>query len=271
MSSAVRSLVLLVVVSAISGCGGDVASTRSATPPAAAGDGTITIASYNVNFGLAGDWEGLLAILETNADVVFLQETTPAWEQSLRGEHRIAGRYRHVLFHHSRGAGGLAVLSRHPIASHEIIEGIGGWFPAMRLTLETPHGPLQALNVHLHPPVSDEGSWVVGWFTTSGERLAEIERFHAALDPALPTIIAGDFNEPDDGAAIRFLAERGLVSALAAKDPDRRTWHWDGPLGELSMQLDHVVLDRTFSVTEARVVERGRSDHFPLVVIAKIS
>ena len=47
---------------------------------------TITLATYNMNFGLAGDAETLGALAALEADVVLLQETSPEWERAIRAE-----------------------------------------------------------------------------------------------------------------------------------------------------------------------------------------
>ena len=60
---------------------------------------------------------------------------------------------------------------------------------------KTPLGEIQVLNVHLRPQVSDSGSVVSGYFTTDEIRHDQIHAFIEHLDPDLPTLILGDFNE----------------------------------------------------------------------------
>lgn len=246
-----RWLILCVVL----GCG---AAKR--TPDAVDVDRWI-VATYNVNFGAEPDTS---AIAATGADVVVLQETTPAWEAAIRRD--LADQYPYMAFRHCCRAGGLGLLSRTRFEEKEYLPSPVRWFPAWRFVVTSPVGEVQILDVHLHPPVTEGGNWALGWFTTGDERRREIEAHVAALDDGLPTIIAGDFNEPTDGAAWDFLHERGFRSALGAREPDRRTWRWPGPLGELSAQLDHVAHDARLKVVDARVLEVGPSDHFPVVV-----
>jgi endonuclease/exonuclease/phosphatase (EEP) superfamily protein YafD len=172
------------------------ACTRRPPPrsPATASGPQLRLLTYNVNYGLAGDQTTVAAIRDADADLALLQETNVAWEQAIR--RALGDRYPAMLFKHRGGGGGLAVLSRRPIAEAEIIAPIAeGWFPAGRVVVDTAFGPLQALNVHLRPPVSDGGSFVSGHFTTPAVRLREIQSFVTKLKPALPTVIAGDFNE----------------------------------------------------------------------------
>src|SRR6185436_20798777 len=91
---------------------------------------------------------------------------------------------------------GIGVMSRLPIRAQQLIprEQDDGWFPALRLILDSPLGPVQALVVHLRPPVSDGGSFVSGHFTAPAIHEKEITRFCQALDRNLPTMVVGDFN-----------------------------------------------------------------------------
>ena len=235
-----------------------------AAGPAEPGQPRLKALSYNVNFGLPGDEATLTAIEEAEADVVFLQETTEEWEESLRS--RFFARYPHAAFVPGPGAGGMGVMSRWPFVVRETIANPNRWFPAMLLRIDTPLGAIQALNVHLHPPVSEGGSWVAGYFTTSEVRLAEIQRFARALAPGVPTIVAGDFNEVESGDAVRFLERGGATDAVFALAGDTTTWHWPvGPV-TLRMQLDHLLYSGGLRPTEVTIREVGNSDHFPVLV-----
>lgn len=239
---------------------------RDAQPPPGDADRRVVVMSYNVNFGLGGDAEGLAAIRDGGADVVVLQETTPAWERAIRAE--LAGVYPHMRFRHCCGAGGLAFLSRHPFDEREYVGPVGeGWFPAWRVIVGLPAGKIQVLAVHLRPPLDERGSIVGGYFPSKAIRRTEIETFAPLLDadPDLPALVVGDFNEDAEGAALRFLAGRGLRNALAVLDPTATTWRWRTSVGSITGRLDHVVHDPRLVALDARVMKRGRSDHYPVV------
>ncbi|MFP4600888.1 MAG: endonuclease/exonuclease/phosphatase family protein [Persicimonas sp.] len=224
----------------------------------------LRVMTYNVNYGLAGDAETVEAIRQGGAGVVFLQETTPAWEQVLREQ--LGGDYPHMVFRHCCGAGGLAVLSKFPLQAAEYMQAPeGGWFPGWRVLVDSPIGQLQALNVHLRPPVSDSGSVVLGYFSTGEVRRRQIEGFWRKIDPGLPTLVVGDFNEDTGGDAVEFLATRGLQSVLPEFEPAADTWRWQTSLGQLDSRLDHVTYDRRLRALDARALQAGRSDHLPVV------
>lgn len=233
--------------------------------PAPLGAPELRVLSFNVNYGVGHDPRNVAAVAEANADLVLLQETTEESEAAFR--EALAGTYPHVLFRYCCNAGGLGVLSKHPIREESWLEPTVGWFPAWRVVVDTPLGPVQALDVHLRPPMSDGGSWVAGYFSTRDDRREEIAAFFTALDPELPTIIAGDFNEDAQGRAIAFLANKGLESALPQVDPRAKTWRWQTKLGKLRMMLDHVVYGPSFELRGAEVLDRGTSDHLPVLVV----
>jgi endonuclease/exonuclease/phosphatase (EEP) superfamily protein YafD len=236
------------------------------TPRAPGKQPALRMMTYNVNFGIPGDGPTLAAIEMGQADVVFLQEINTAWEQALRA--RFAGAYPHLAFYPRGGAGGIAILSRFPLSGMELIPPAGdGWFPALRLVVATPIGRVQALVVHLRPPVSDGGSFISGHFQAPRIHKQEIERFCQTLDRRLPTVVVGDFNEEDDGSAIVYLvgANRRMANALPQFAPDRRTWHWTTSVGTFERQLDHIVYDVRLEPLAVEVLEAGNSDHFPVV------
>jgi endonuclease/exonuclease/phosphatase (EEP) superfamily protein YafD len=222
----------------------------------------ITLMTFNVNFGLAGNVETVDAIARNDADVVMLQETTPAWERELRSQ--LGAAYPHMRFVQARGAGGLGVLSKYPIAQFEPLPPVD-WFPAARVVVDSPLGRLQVLNVHLRPPLSNTGNPVSGYLSTPPVREAEMRAFTAALDPDLPTLIVGDFNESEDGGAFKFLAEKGFRSALSEFSPNAKTWNWPTSVITLRGRYDHLCYDRRLTPADVEVIPEGRSDHLPVL------
>jgi endonuclease/exonuclease/phosphatase (EEP) superfamily protein YafD len=232
--------------------------------PAPADTPTLRVMTFNVNFGMAGDPETIEAIRAEDADLILLQETNERWERALRAE--LGQEYPYIHFHHAGAAGGLAVLSRTPVEVVETIPSPIGWFPAWRLHAETAIGPIQLLNLHLRPPISDDGSWIKGYLNTPPLRQKEIRHYMSELDPALPTLVAGDFNESAEGQVVGFLRAEGLESALEEFAPGADTWRWPLPVGSVSTQLDHVAYDqRRLTPIDAHVRRAGNSDHYPVV------
>jgi endonuclease/exonuclease/phosphatase family metal-dependent hydrolase len=225
----------------------------------------IRVVSYNVNFGLAGDRAGVEAVVALAPDLVFFQETNDTWRDAL-----VTGLGAQLPEHRfvpppDMPAGGMGVMSRWPIAIAEQLPApAGGLFFAYRVVIDAPGGPIQVLDLHLRPPISEGGSWVVGYFSTRSIRANEAAVHAESLDRALPTIVLGDFNEESDGAAVKLFTRRGFDDALAQFAPRTRTWQWKVGPTTLRMQLDHILYDTRFSAAAAGVAEAGRSDHFPV-------
>lgn len=234
----------------------------AAQQPLSAQAPSVRVMTYNLNYGLSGDREGIDAVAAGDADLVLLQEVTPGWQRAI--EAHLADRYPHRHYAVDRAAGGLGVLSRVPVQV-TIIENPVSWFPAMLVCAETPIGEWQLLNLHLRPPFSDSGSIVSGYFTTGPIREAELDHFLRQLAPGIPTLVAGDLNERD-GAASRLLRGRGMVDAIASTAGSGHTWRWQTRLVEVRQALDHIYFEPgLLALQGASVLDRGRSDHLPAV------
>lgn len=251
---------LLLSVTSI-GCSHQPLKTQNAKPE----QKTLKVMTFNVNFGIAGDDATLKTIANSGADVVLLQETTAPWQQAI--EYSLRKQYPHQSFRHCCGAGGLAVLSRFPFENKQYVPAPKpGWFPAWRVVVDSPLGKVQMLNVHLRPPVSDEGSFVSGYFSTQDIRRKEMVSHLKTLAPSMPTIVAGDFNENAKGDAVKVLKDKQMVSVLPQFHGDTHTWRWPTRFLTLRAQLDHIVYDRQrLKPLDAKVLRQGRSDHYPVM------
>jgi vancomycin resistance protein VanJ len=238
-------------------------------PVADARRGALRLMTYNLNYANPDFGKTLEAIAAADADIVLLQEVSERWRDALL--ERFTTAYpNHAFQIHTRMAGGLAVLSKLPIAREELWappEGTGAWFPAERIVVTAPFGALQLLNVHLRPAL-DRGSWIRGFMTTPEVRRREIEAHWKSVDREMPTIVAGDFNEDPDGRAVAFLTQQGLAR-VPTTGP--RTWRYQTsargvPYDLLKMDIDHVMIDGRLSASNAHVLDAGTSDHRPVVV-----
>jgi endonuclease/exonuclease/phosphatase (EEP) superfamily protein YafD len=222
----------------------------------------LRVLSFNVNYARAGDAESLRAIHAADADLVFLQETSAAWQAAL--EPAFAHRYAHRAYRHCDRAGGLAVLSRHPFTECDYLPPApGAWWPAWRLRFDTPLGPLQALHLHLFPAMEPSGvTSLRGWLGSRSVRLQEVQRHARSLEPGLATLVAGDLNENLHGRALGYLRSQGLRTALSAQ---QLTWRWRTRLGTVRLQLDHVLHCERLRAVAVDVPEWGGSDHLPVL------
>ncbi|MHC4607689.1 MAG: endonuclease/exonuclease/phosphatase family protein [Planctomycetota bacterium] len=166
-------------VSLVAGC----AATRTPEKPTGP---HFRVMTWNVNWGGPGPELVPQTILAEDSDIVCLQETTRRWERFLRP--RLDKHYPHILFHHSRGAGGLAFLSKFPLEEKSRDPSPVGWFPAWTVVAETPIGPVEIQNLHLHPAVNERGSFTPSaYFSYAPKaRLKEVRAFDRAAAGVRP-------------------------------------------------------------------------------------
>ena len=257
MGGPVRNLLCAIATLILCACG-EPSRASTGLERGAAGPGALTVLTYNVNFEQPSDATAR-AIVEADADMVFLQETHPGWERRIRAA--IGDRYPHVIFHHAPDEGGMAILSRFPITEQLHRVGVAGVFPSWRVTASTPLGSLDVLHVHLHPPLED-GNLFVGYFTTGDARREELLDL---LGDRTPDLVLGDFNE-GEGDAVAHLRSLGLREAQRQYPPVERTWTWRTGPTELEGRPDHVFVGPALRAAAVRVMQRGGSDHRPLRV-----
>lgn len=239
---------------------------------------TFDVLSYNINHEASTSpirrQQILRAIFTSGADVVLLQETNAAWEQLLKDD-AVALQYNNCYYHHprpgDRPAGGIAVLSKFPLKNIDVVDTTrdidGSVFPALVCGVSVPildgdcksqtttnrkerYASIHIANVHLRPPVNLDGSaWLDTARKTEPTREAEIKELIRRTTVALD-IIAGDFNEGDNGAALRYLVSQGFTDALQKYVPCRKETHtWSLNWLTLYKRLDHILWSELSAIT----------------------
>jgi len=242
---------------------------------------TLKVMSYNVNFGLyygtmeapsSGAYEVLKVIEQEDSDIVLMQETTDKWEQLMCSQ--LENMYPYTMFHHSEYwfAGGMGILSKHPFEEIGWFPPKSQWFHGWIIQSDTPIGKVQFLNLHLRPPMGANAAvpWPGEFIKSKNQRLNDLLHWYPNLNPDLPTIVLGDFNESHSGLysgkACVWLEKNGYIDAIKQFDPNTNTWEWPLYLITLRAQFDHIFYDKTNLIcTDAKVVVGGASDHFPIV------
>jgi endonuclease/exonuclease/phosphatase family metal-dependent hydrolase len=223
----------------------------------------VTIASLNLHCGLSGggrpfDVAAVLAKLD--ADIIAVQEdwwarddgTDPVAEAARARDAQLfraelsSGRSLaelNIAPRSDRGTWGIAVMTRLPVLSHEILslgqpEGELVGRAALICSVTAPGGwPLRLVCTHLSPRLNSPAQLV---------RLAR----HLAAEPR-PTVIAGDLNMP---RAATWMAA-GYTPVLRG-----RTFPADRP----RVQLDHLLAGPGLTCMAAEVLPAVGSDHLPV-------
>jgi vancomycin resistance protein VanJ len=110
---------------------------------------TLRVVTFNTDGALGAAFDLPLHLEEWRADIVALQDCRDPMQDAVR---RVPRWHNHV-------AGHLCVLSRHPIRETRVASwddlagaraaGIGGTSQAAGYIIETPHGPIRFVNLHL--------------------------------------------------------------------------------------------------------------------------
>lgn len=192
---------------------------------------------------------------EENADVVVLQEVSPAWSKALQG---MADIYPHQLLRLRKDSKGAAVLSRLPVR-RLAFEELPGHRPIGAMVAEIEGAvPFTILGIHSHKPTSAAGAvsqriyfdWLV-------------EKCRAENAGTRPVVLMGDFNSTPWSTAFReFIARTHLL------DTSRgvlfgATWSVHLPYRLL---IDHAFVSPEWRVLARRVGPDVGSDHRAVIV-----
>lgn len=265
-------------------------------------DTRVRLATWNV-WGRYGPWEERQSVIAANlreidADIVCLQEAWEDDDRSQPAEVAAALGYSYVYeraFVMNGGWSGNAVLSRWPIARHDVdelpMEGGGARDTdegERRLVVFTeidgPRGPLQVFCTHL--------SWRADWSGVRQAQVAavcEVVRRHSPR--RFPAVLCGDLNAEPASDEVRMLTGRAAVPVPGVVFRDAWEVAGAGPSGatvgprnpycaaalEPDARIDYVmvgwaklggagqVLDCTVAGDRPGADGRTGSDHFAVV------
>ncbi len=227
---------------------------REPVPAIPAGALRFRLFSANVYAG-NGQAGALADELRASApDVVFLQESSPAFVAALDASGALSGLPHRIAVARTDPFAGL-LASRWPLVDQEVVA-VDGRPVLIRATAVTESGPIRLYSVHVVAPLGGDRSAWVNALDNVADR-ARTER--------LPLLVGGDFNATWAHRAFRDVLSAGLTDAAAARGhPLQMTWprnHVFPPL----IQIDHVLTAGGLTVTGIRTGTGPGSDHRPLV------
>ena len=217
----------------------------------------LTLITHNL---MAGNWRyrdvyGWLA--GQPADVVVLQEVSTGMVAMLRSLRNV---YPHQVIVGGEvalgsetdwGPAGLAILSRHPVLEHEVLQPAGGDQPGIVARLSVT-GADDPWIVALHP-----------WDPLAPADLLARDRYLAELAKAVtrlsgPVVVAGDFNVTPYAPVFRAFLKATRTTTFTGFPAT-----FPAPLGPLGIPIDHVLVSG-ISLADLKALPSIGSDHRPL-------
>lgn len=235
------------------------------------------VVTYNINWG-ESNWPilapqtTLRAINNIKGDLLLLQEATPYWMHYFK-EHLIST-YPYQLFKPKGNGGGLAILSKYPVTTKQYNHSSMGWHPGWIVDVKSPLGLMQVANLHLSPPLISKANVsfsLSNYFADPEIHEKEVHFYYQYIKRNLPTVIAGDFNEGDNGFVSQYLNQQGFIDAKPKSGMHLSTWSWKLGMFTLGGKLDHIFYNQWLTATKVQVLYDGDSDHYPFFVDLKRS
>jgi endonuclease/exonuclease/phosphatase (EEP) superfamily protein YafD len=196
--------------------------------------------------------EILRLIHTSDADIVLLVEPTYAWVHALES---LNGAYPYRQGSPRGDNYGIALLSRLPFISSDVVT-LGPYGkPSIIARLELDGKPLTLIGTHAPPPFDREGT------ETRDHQIAEIIQ----LLPTLPSpiLLAGDFNATSWSKGIQVLLRSGLQDSRLGFGL-QPSWPTHNPF--LRVPIDHVFVSPGVNILDRRLGPNIGSDHFPVIV-----
>ena len=215
--------------------------------PVAPPPGALRVVHWNVAYARFGRQPTLKRIERHQPDLVFLSEC--------RYSDQLSNDVRNALgFAHTFQDQGMAITCRYPFEPQGTIPLISARAWWARVT--TPQGPLDVVIVDLisHPYLNRQ------------EPLDGLAAWVARHDPAIPLLIAGDFNTPRDARAFRPLR----AHLQHAYETAGRGWPYSWPLPIPVYSLDHVWFSDGLRIANYRLHASHLSDHLRQVMDVEI-
>ncbi|MGF1547629.1 MAG: endonuclease/exonuclease/phosphatase family protein [Thiotrichales bacterium] len=215
---------------------------------AVAGETTaLRVATVNLNYRNRQD-EAVVAFLrDAGADIVVLQEVTPAWEALLRG---LTEQYPYAWFAPREDPFGIALLSRRPCADCRVMD--FGVTPAIAGRFALAGREIEVVGIHPPPPMSAE------WTAARDDLLMNVAGYLSPLER--PAIVLGDLNATPWSAGYRaFIDASGLARGRGLHPT------WPSFFGLPVIPIDHVLVSAPLSLSRVALGPEIGSDHYPLL------
>jgi endonuclease/exonuclease/phosphatase (EEP) superfamily protein YafD len=264
-----RLAMLAVIVVAVIRAGGELWSPGPAE--AEAGTTTLTVLSWNLEMESRQAADTAAGVAQIDADIVALQELTPAFAEAIEAEPTLRGRYPYRILHPQQGPAGLGILAKRPL----LVRATDAGSRTLGAGLLLADGrTIEILNVHPPRPLYDLwGPLPVSLDTRArDEGVARIAALVAALDDPDAALVVGDLNGTSSEVGLRVL-QPGLANAheVTGTGPGF-TWRPDQleTLDTGVLRIDHVLAGAWLTPVASDVDCTQAGDHCRLTVMLRL-
>jgi len=213
------------------------------------GGSALRIAHLNV-FQMNTRYDEVLrSALDSEADVLSLQEVDNDWAEALRSG--LASTYPYMRLEARVNCYGIALFSKLPFTDVSTSEVAGA--PFIEAIVRTNDGPVRILSVHATSPIS------YGHFQRRNTLLEHLATDIGARE--MPTVLVGDLNTVHWDRAYRSFRTRSGLQPV--NSPGMRTWPSIGPIALIP--LDHLLISPGLGATDVKRFTIPGSDHRGLV------
>jgi len=234
----------------------------------------LTIMSYNLLFAGGNPAATLERIRTSEADLIALQELTPAWERRL--DSLLKTRLPFKSARANRGTHGFAIYSRYPLGQADYPLNFAGrpFAQCLRVILQPETAPLELCNLHLASPsgaLHERGlDRIRALNQNESTRRTQWQTLLAREGAKKPQLIVGDLNTTE----YEPLHRKMLESFTDAIDSLPGTWRasptWPNLVRAIPplVRIDYVLVSAGIQPIAGGALKGGGSDH--LAIVAKI-
>jgi endonuclease/exonuclease/phosphatase (EEP) superfamily protein YafD len=266
----VRLVILAVLVVSVVRLGGEL---WSPAPGSTAGPSTeLTVLSWNLEMESKPPAQAVAGVVAIDADVVALQELTPAFGAAIAADGTLLARYPYRILDPRPGPDGLGLLAKRPL----FVRGLDPGERVLRAGLMLADGrTLELFDVHPSRPLYALWGPVPVSLDTRGrdQDVARIAKLVAALDEPAAAVVIGDLNGTSSEAGLEAL-DAGLTDAHTAVGTGPGfTWRPDSIEGVVGgvLRIDHVLVGTWLTPLSTSVDCGAVGDHCRLLVTLRVA
>jgi endonuclease/exonuclease/phosphatase (EEP) superfamily protein YafD len=232
-------------------------SSADALPPS--GTQVLDITLLNVLTSNDRHEDVLAMIRERNPTLLLLMETNERWLSALAP---LTERYPHVVSRTRSDNFGIALYSKVPFESAEIVSLGSADVPSVVARFLIEGEPITLIGTHPVPPIRERLALL------RNEQLAAVADLAASIEGRV--IVLGDLNTSPWSSHFRRLLRDGDLRDSAKGQGLRLTWPAEGALFLLRIPIDHCLISPGLAVLETKVGDAVGSDHLPLHALVAI-